>query len=93
MLRRKSMCIAGYFLKRRHELRMPKNRDSLGIRFDGSVLTGQKSVEFAQREQEISVQSEPGVLDGILSGKPRSLTPVDGLEPARLNHLRLPGKF
>ncbi len=92
------MSIAGYFIKNRRELRMPiiptvENKDALGIRVEGPVLTGAKSVEQAHGEDEIRVSSESAILDGILSGKPRSLTPVGGLDPAQRNHLRRPGKF
>jgi hypothetical protein len=40
------MSIAGYLGKGKPELRMAKKDvDELGVRFDGAVLTGEKSVE------------------------------------------------
>ena len=48
------MSIAGYFARRSAELRMPKTVDSLNISFEGSVLTGRKSVEEAQRAEAIA---------------------------------------
>jgi hypothetical protein len=73
---------------------MPKTCDSLGIHFDGPVLTGRKSVQQAQREDEIRTLANPnpGPLAESLHGKPRSLTPPGGLEPAARGILRLPGK-
>jgi hypothetical protein len=66
------MSIAGYFSKRDFkELRMPKpgesteTRDTLSILYEGAVLTGQKSVEQAQREDAIHAAERPGVLQHI----------------------------
>jgi hypothetical protein len=54
------MSIAGYFCKRGSELRMPKTEDSLGIRYEGAVLTGEKSVEQRQRDDAIRAISHSG---------------------------------
>ena len=48
------MSISGYFAWRSAELRMPKTVDSLNIRFEGSVLTGWKSVEEERRGEAIA---------------------------------------
>jgi hypothetical protein len=48
------MSISGYFVPRSVELRMPKTADSLNISFEGSVLTGRKSVKEAQRDEAIA---------------------------------------
>lgn len=50
---RKSVSIAGYFSKQMAELRMPKEADKLGIRFNGTVLNGFKSVQHARRDEDI----------------------------------------
>jgi hypothetical protein len=43
---RSVMSIAGYLSAGKREVRMPKKGgDESGIRFDGAVLTGEKSVE------------------------------------------------
>jgi hypothetical protein len=47
------MSIAGYLARRTAELRMPGTADSLGIYFEGTVLTGEKSVEHQQRDEAI----------------------------------------
>ncbi|HEX4135259.1 MAG TPA: hypothetical protein VHY84_11660 [Bryobacteraceae bacterium] len=39
---------------------MPKTQDSLGIRYEGAVLTGEKSVEQEQRDDAIRAISHPG---------------------------------
>ena len=45
------MSIAGYLSAGKTEVRMSgKGSDELGIRFEGAVLTGEKSVEEALRE-------------------------------------------
>jgi hypothetical protein len=45
------MSIAGYLSSRKPEVRMPqKGSDELGIRFEGAVLTGEKSVEEGLRD-------------------------------------------
>lgn len=41
------MSLVCYFGRRKQELRMPKGPDSLGIRYEGEVLEGRKSVEEA----------------------------------------------
>jgi hypothetical protein len=84
------MSIAGYLCKQGRELRMPKTAVSLGITFEGVVLNGQESVE--QRLRENATHSGI-VFAGTLSGKPESLTPINGADPAERMHLRLPGKF
>jgi len=48
------MSISCYFVPRSAESRMPKTADSLNISFEGSVLTGQKSVQEAQRDEAIA---------------------------------------
>ena len=47
------MSVAGYF-SNTTELRMPKGEDVLGIRFEGEVLNGEKSVEDRRRADAIS---------------------------------------
>jgi hypothetical protein len=53
----KTMSVCGYFGKDKHT-RMPKGKDSIGIRSEGAVMTGEKSVEQVQhddaRRQSIS---------------------------------------
>ena len=38
----------------RNPLRMPKGKDSAGIHFEGSVLTGEKSLEERRLERSLS---------------------------------------
>jgi hypothetical protein len=77
-----TMSIAGYFQKRTNPLRMPTSRDSTGIRYDGPVLTGRKSVEQAQRDDQIRAFVDPTrrILEGTLSPERQSL-----IAPGRLD--------
>src|ERR1700733_8681798 len=94
---KRCMSISGYLCKPGQELRMPRERDSLGIRFDGSVLNGEKSVEQSRNEDAIlagpGVPSGGSILSEVLSGKPESPTRTNAFSPAERMHLRLPGKF
>ena len=50
------MSIAGYLAPHITELRMPKKTektDTLGISFEGPVLTGERSVQHRQRDEAI----------------------------------------
>jgi hypothetical protein len=80
-----TMSIAGYFQKRTNPLRMPTSRDSTGIRYDGPVLTGEKSVEQAQRDDQIRafVDPTPRILEGILSPERQSLTAPGRLDSSQ----------
>lgn len=53
------MSILGYFQPRSVELRMPKTADSLGIRFEGPVLTGEKSVQQQQQDEALRAVNGP----------------------------------
>jgi hypothetical protein len=54
------MSIAGYFARRTAELRMPKTADPLGIRFEGPVLSGEKSAQERQRGDAIAACNTAG---------------------------------
>jgi len=81
------MSIAGYFCKRVTELRMPKSgdsasnqaRDALSIRFEGPVLTGEKSVAERHREVAIRASSPLG----------ESYKTVEDYDPVLRSHCRL----
>lgn len=48
------MSIAGYFGVRRPELRMPKKGDDrVGARFEGAVLSGEKTVEERLKDDSL----------------------------------------
>ena len=56
-----------------------KRRDSVGIRFSGSVLTGEKSVEQRLRESDIRARME---VDKRERGRrSRSLSGICGMRP------------
>jgi hypothetical protein len=86
------MSIVGHFTKDKPDLRMPKGKDSVGIRFEGSVSTGQKSVEHAL--QDDAMRPRPFTLGpgGVLSPSPEPHEKFR-LESALRMHNRLPGKF
>lgn len=46
------MSVCGYFSKGKETL-MPKGKDTVGIRSEGPVMTGEKSVEQVRREDAI----------------------------------------
>ena len=50
-----NVSIAGYLSAGRRELRMPKKKsgDKLNIRFEGAVLTGEKTVDEKLREDAV----------------------------------------
>ena len=54
------MSISGYFAPRTVEFRMPKTADPLDIRFEGPVLTGEKSVQQRQRDDAIAACNTAG---------------------------------
>ena len=54
------MSISGYFARRTVEFRMPKTADPLDIRFEGPVLTGEKSVPERQRDDAIAASNKTG---------------------------------
>ena len=47
------MDIAGYFSRQHRELRMPRGKDSIGIRWGGPVLSGVQSLEERLREDRL----------------------------------------
>ena len=57
------MSIAGYLARPMTELRMSKKTemtDTLGISFEGPVLTGERSVQRTQRDEAIRVFDTKG---------------------------------
>lgn len=89
------MSIAGYFQKRTTELRMSGSPDPTRISYDGPVLTGHKSVEQAQADDQISTLLDPGprILDCILGRGPQPLIPPTRSGQTRQCPSGLPGKF
>jgi len=80
------MSIAGYFSKRGYtELRMPKEKDALGIQFEGPVLTGEKSVE--QQQRDIVTSREAAVRATSPLGE--SYKTVEDYDPVLRDHCRL----
>jgi hypothetical protein len=85
------MSIAGYLIKRGNtELRMPKSGEpgkgnaGPSIRYEGPVLTGQKSVEQEQRDDAIRATSH-------LVGE--SYSTVENYDPVLQAHCRLEPKL
>ena len=65
------MSIIGYFEESVAELRMPKTPDLLGIRFEGPVLTGEKSVQHRQSDEAIQA-AKIGPANRMTSGTLRA---------------------
>ena len=52
------MDVLGYFGKPFRELRMPRGKDSVGIRWDGPVLSGRQTVEGSLRGEPVARVNE-----------------------------------
>ena len=78
------MCIAGY-LSRDIEVRMPKGPDSIGIKFEGPVLSGEQSVQQGLEGRNTSFTRAPA----------GHLIYVSEMASAynEWKHKRMPGKF
>lgn len=86
------MSIEGYFTKDKPDLRMPKGKDSVGIRFEGTVMTGAKSVEHALQDdalRPLPFTIGPGAVISSSTDPHNEFR----LESALRMHNRLPGKF
>jgi hypothetical protein len=81
------MSIAGYFSKRTRELRMPR-KDSLGIDFEGAVLTGEKSLQHRQCEEAIAEVGPQATFDP--AGE--RYETVEDYDPVLRSHLGPPKK-
>ena len=72
-----------YFPKGRGELRMPRSsrfeRDGLGIRYEGEVLNGEKSVQERRRADELAAARR--IFEGVDG--------VEGCDPVLRFHYRL----
>ena len=80
------MSIYGYFSKRNNELRMTRTDgqpDSVGIRYEGRVLTGQTSLELEFDRKAFEA------LNMIRQDSPVCVRPLD-YDPVLRNHLHSP---
>ena len=82
------MSVFAYFERRRGELRMPKKTDELGIRWEGPVLSGGKSVEVAI-EQDAVRRMEPGGLQYVDPGTVETVRLGEGMDAVLRAHCRL----
>jgi hypothetical protein len=62
----------------RNPLRMPKGKDSTGIHFEGSVLTGEKSLQERRLEEIVELNKAQSIgASPLLEAIPGHLRPPD----------------
>jgi hypothetical protein len=62
----------------RNPLRMPKGKDSAGINFEGSVLTGEKSLQERRLEEIVELnKAQSNGFSPLLGAIPSHLRPPD----------------